>query len=163
MSKALTPSQRRGAAPVGHLAELPAAERGAVLFLRLWCEGASGREAMAEDFCRCFGLEEGHRLIAAQDQLMHLLLGQSRRPLMRHSDGCTCVGADESAFAQMVAASASGDREDATLFGMILMQAHAVPLAMEEAEHLGHAYATLFDPLSRKFGQGFSPIHLRRH
>lgn len=146
------PRPSRGGAPVGHLAELPDVERGAVLFLRKWCSGEAARTTIALDFARAFGAARGSDLAMAQDDLMHLVLGQARRPLMRHADGCACLGGDESAFAQMVAAAASGDAEDAALFALTLIAGGAVPQTIALAELLGLAYADIFAPLPRRFG-----------
>jgi hypothetical protein len=144
---------QRGGASVGHLAELPDVERGAVLFLRQWCLGEAARAIIARDFALVFGTERGARVAAFQDRLMRLMLGQARRPLMRHADGCACIGGDESAFAQMVAAAASGDTDDASLFAMTLIAASAVPDAIALAEEIGLAYAEIFSPLPQCFGQ----------
>ncbi len=146
------PNPSRGGAPVGHLAELPDVERGAVLFLRKWCSGEAARTTIALDFARVFGAAHGSDLTMALDDLMHLMLCQARRPLMHHADGCTCLGGDESAFAQMVAAAASGDAEDATLFALTLIAGPAVPRTIVLAEQLGLAYADIFSPLPRRFG-----------
>ena len=157
------PQPNRGAAPVGHLAELPDVERGAVLFLRHWCEGDAARAAIARDFALVFGSEQGAELAQAQDQLMRLVLGQARRPLMRHSDGCTCIGGDESAFAQMIAAAASGDEELATLFALTLIAAPAVAPVLKLAEQLGLAYADIFSPLAHSLGRHFTRFAPRQH
>lgn len=144
---------QRGGASVGHLAELPEVERGAVLFLRQWCLGDAARAVIARDFALVFGIERGTRVAERQDRLMRLMLGRARRPLMRHADGCACLGGDESAFAQMVAAAASGDHEDAALFAMTLIAAPAVPEAVALAEEIGLAYAEIFSPLALFLGR----------
>jgi hypothetical protein len=150
-----TPKQnyQRGGASVGHLSELPEVERGAVLFLRQWCLGDAARAVIARDFALAFGSERGAATNALQDRLMQVMLGRARRPLMRHADGCACLGGDESAFAQMVAAAASGDLEDASMFAMTLIAAPAVPEAVALAEELGLAYAEIFTPLALSFGR----------
>ncbi len=152
----------RGGAPVGLLSELPAVELGAVLFLRQWCGGDAAREVIARDFTLVFGADRGAMLTQTHDAVMRLVLGQSRRPLMRHAEGCPCLGGDESAFAQMVAAAGSGDVEDATLFAMTLISSQAVPRTVVLAEHIGLAFAEMLDPLSKALGQGYS-LASRRH
>jgi hypothetical protein len=144
---------QRGGASVGHLSELPEVERGAVLFLRQWCLGDAARATIARDFALAFGAERGAEVAALQCRLMRVMLGQARRPLMRHADGCACLGGDECAFAQMVAAAASGDLEDAAMFAMTLIAAPAVPEAVALAEALGLAYAEIFTPLALSFGR----------
>jgi hypothetical protein len=49
------PAVPRGGAPVGMLAELPVLEKGAILFLRLWCDGAGGQRQVAQEFAAAFG------------------------------------------------------------------------------------------------------------
>ena len=153
----------RGATPVGHLADLPAVEKGAVLYLRLWCDGPEARQAIAGDFHLLFGAERGDQLAAALTHVVCLTLGHARRPLMRHGTGCPCLGGDESAFAQMIAAAACGDRDDAVLFGMTLMSAPAVVDLMAEAEQLGLAFAEMFGPAPHHPLRGAPPAPYPLH
>lgn len=158
------PLRHRGGAPVGLVAELPPVERGAVIYLRLWCEGGPTRARIIEDFRFVFGPEEGTRLSAALDRMLTLLMRHSRRPLMYHSLPCRCLGGDESALANMVAAAASGDHEDARLFALSFSHARHIRAITAAAEDIGLA-------LERMMGGGItlpgtppcSPHNSRKH
>lgn len=153
MSSAKVP---RGAAPVGQLAELPAVERLAVLSLRAWCDGGAARARIAEDFQLLLGAE-GPAAVRGFDILMQITLQGARRPLMRHALDCACVGGDECAFANLVAAAAGGDREDAMLFASTLLSGAAAYAAARAAEDLGD----LFLRFARAAGRERPPA--RRH
>jgi hypothetical protein len=134
---------QRGAAPVGLLHELPPVELAAVVYLRAWCEGGAHRQIAEKDFSLVMGDEEGTAAIEAFNTLVTVLLSDARRPVMRHSLGCKCFGGDESAFANMIAAAAGRDREDAYLFACILMTGHAAWLAVQLALRLGQTFLRL--------------------
>ena len=70
------------------------------------------------------------------DELMQLTLTCARRPLMRHGVPCRCFGGDECAFANMLGAATSGDREEAMLFSSILMTGQAAYSVMALAQEL---------------------------
>jgi hypothetical protein len=134
----------RGAAPVGQLADLPMLEQGAVYLLRQWCSDEAGRIAIAHDFTRSLGDEQGVAAVNGLAHLIGLMVGHGRRPFMRHDQNCTCLGGDESAFAQMVAAASAGDTEDAMAFALTMMPAAIAYEAVQTAESLGlfiHALA----------------------
>jgi hypothetical protein len=136
------PELPRGAAPVAVLAELPAVEMAAVLALRLWCSGAEGRARLAADLALALGAaaaDADHGL----SELIRLVVQGGRRPMMRHGIDCPCVGGDESAFAQMVAAAAGGDREDALIFALALMPPVAAFAACQQAGPVGLALLAL--------------------
>lgn len=127
----------RGAATVGMLTELAAQDRAAILAFRNWCDGPSGREAVARDFARAFsGGRAAHELNAFAD-LVGMMLSAPRRSIMRHGVACACFGGDEAAFAHMVAAAAIGDQEDAMAFALILMQPNAAWQAVQQARDVG--------------------------
>ena len=132
-------SPNRGGAPVGHLAELPPLERSAVLYLRKWCSGPEGREAVAQDFSQVFQPARAAHEVNTFAALITYLSEGCRRPIMRHDFGCTCFGGDESAFANMVAASVAGDREDAMVFALSLMRPDMAWQAVTAAEEFGLA------------------------
>lgn len=62
---------------------------------------------------------------------------------MRHGLGCKCFGGDESAFANMIAAAAGQDHEDAQLFACTLMIGHTAWPAVQLALGLGQAFLRL--------------------
>lgn len=134
---------RRGGAPVGVIAELPDVELGAVLLLRLWCEGDGGRAQIARDFLLCFETGRAAAEFENLDRLVRVVVQGGRRPLMRHGINCTCFGGDESAFAHMVAAAAAGDREEAMAFALALMSPDAAFAAVQMAESTGLAIHSL--------------------
>ena len=72
-----------------------------------------------------------------------------RRPLIRHHETCRCVGGDEAAFANMVAAAASQDREDAALLATNFMRADMAMLVVAEAEEFGMSLKQLGIAISR--------------
>jgi hypothetical protein len=134
---------QRGAAPVGFLHELPPVELAAIIYLRAWCEGGSSRQIIDKDFCLVMGKEAGAKADRSFDALMAMFLNNARRPVMRHGLGCKCFGGDESAFANMIAAAAGQDREDAQLFACTLMTGHAIWSAVQLALGLGQAFLRL--------------------
>ncbi|MEF3049046.1 hypothetical protein V3C85_17705 [Tabrizicola sp. L79] len=135
--------RRRGAAPVGHLQELPPAELAAIVYLRAWCEGGAERQIISEDFRRVMGDAEGVHAVDTFNALMGVLLRNARRPIMRHGLGCRCFGGDESAFAQMLAAAVSQDRDDAMLFAATLVKGDAAWAAVQLAVDLQQVFLRL--------------------
>ena len=136
-------SPQRGAAPVGHLHELPPVELAAIVYLRAWCEGGPDREIIAKDFCLVMGDAAGAVAVGDFGALMTALLNSARRPVMRHGLGCRCFGGDESAFANMIAAAAGQDREDAMLYACTLMKSDAAWAAVQVALRLGQVFLRL--------------------
>jgi hypothetical protein len=115
-----TAATRRGGVPVGHLAELPQVEAGAVVCLRLWCDGAEAQGRLWSDMTGALGAGPAREALRALERLVGQLVRHGRRPLMRHHRDCACVGADEAAFATMVAAAVEGQHEDAALLASLL-------------------------------------------
>ena len=151
----------RGAAPIGLVGDLPVLEQGAVVLLRQWCDGEDGQDAVAADFARSLGHDRGAEAAHALAQLVTLFVQHGRHPLMRHGVQCRCLGGDESAFALMVAAAASGDREDAMAFALTMMPADAAFTATMMAAPLGLAIQAMARSLRR--GPVFIPSHQRPH
>lgn len=136
-------SPPRGAAPVGHLHELPPVELAAIVYLRAWCQGGMDCEIVAKDFRLVVGEAAGAATVGDFDTLMTTLLNNARRPIMRHSLACKRFGGDESAFANMIAAAAVQDRDDAMLFASILMTGHAAWAAVQSALGLSQVFFRL--------------------
>ena len=125
-----------GAAPVGYLAELPPLERRVIHCLRLWCAGPDGPDVMSHELVARHG-DGGRGLAADFGDLVRIMAGHSRRPLMGHAPGCPCAGADECVFARFVALAAEGAREDAVLMAALMVRADlALALALQ-AERIG--------------------------
>lgn len=134
-----TYSSIRGGTPVGYLAELPAVEAGAVLYLRLWCGGATARARVREDFATALGTGAGHRAVQAFEELCELCVRHGRRPLMRHQVGCRCLGADESCFANFIGYASEGAREDALLIATNIVRPDMAGALVGLAEDFGMA------------------------
>lgn len=128
----------RGGAPVGQLREMGAVEQAAVLCLRGWCDSAT-RDTIADSLRLSLGREAGADAVADLDALMRVATRGARRPLMRHDFACHCVGGDECAFAQMMAAAAMQDDEEATLFACTLLRGPAAFEAVRLAGAFGPA------------------------
>ncbi|MBI6630779.1 hypothetical protein [Pontibaca salina] len=130
----------RGGAAVGQLQELPPVELSAVLYLRAWCEGGAHRYGVLQDFRLLMGDEIGQQQFEDFDALMRLCLSTARCPLMRHGLTCRCFGGHESVFAQMIAAAAGQDREDAMMFAATFLTGEAAWQAVQIAEGLGQCF-----------------------
>lgn len=112
----------RGAAPVGLLAELDGVEAVSVVYLRLWCDGPDAQARVWNDFAVALGAPQGRRACKAFEELCALCVRNGRRRLMRHAVQCKCLGADESCFANLVAAAAAGQRDDALMLATLLVR-----------------------------------------
>ncbi|MFT6676100.1 MAG: hypothetical protein ACJAVM_002302 [Sulfitobacter sp.] len=136
-------STRRGAAPVGFITELPAIEAASVLYLRLWSDGPDQQSEVMKDFQAALGLKKGVKAVATLEQLFSLCARFGRRPLMRHSVDCKCLGADESCFANFIAAAVDGDREDALLMATLLVRPDVAPQIAALASEFGLALKSM--------------------
>jgi len=74
---------------------------------------------------------------------------------MRHQETCQCFGGDESAVANMVAAAAAGDMEEALLLAGHLVPAEVAKELMKPAEEIGLA----FDRMLMQFHEKFTSTH----
>lgn len=155
-SKVTQASPVRGGAAVGMLEDMPPLERGVVQLLRQWCDGEAARIAVAEDFTAIFGAEQAAIEVNNLAHLITLMVQMGRRPLMRHQTNCSCLGGDESAFAQMVAAATAGDREDAMAFALTMLPPDIAFEAVQVAEHVGRATLDIIHRLSATGGY-FAP------
>ncbi|PPB80793.1 hypothetical protein LV82_01525 [Albidovulum inexpectatum] len=152
---------QRGAAPVGHLRELPPLEMTAVFYFRAWCAGLPDRGYIARDFRLVMGEIAGDEAADEFDALMTVLTRHARRPIMHHALDCGCLGGDESAFANMIAAAAVGDCDDALLFAAALTRGDAAYPVVRMAQRMGRAFlrvARVADHLPRPDVTG-KPIH----
>ncbi|MFS4582510.1 hypothetical protein [Phaeobacter sp. C3_T13_0] len=112
----------RGGATVGLLTDLPALEATAVRHLRHWFSGAETRIALQHELQTSLGPVLGRQAYENFGRLCNFCVSEGRRPLVRHGMTCTCLGADENCFANLVAAAAHGEYEDATLFAALIVQ-----------------------------------------
>ncbi|MDK3074249.1 hypothetical protein QO034_14110 [Sedimentitalea sp. JM2-8] len=133
----------RGGAAVGVLDDLGPTEMAAVLYLRLWCDGAQAQQRVWNDFAGALGAGHGRTALNSLESLCRLCADHGRRPLMRHGVKCRCLGADEACFANFVAAAADGDTEDAMLLATLLVRADIAPCLLDAARSLGLALRRL--------------------
>ncbi len=145
----------RGSAPVGHIDELPPLEMTAIVYLRMWCEGGLSRQQVRDDFILAFGHSMGSVHSATFSSFMLLLIHKSRRKIMRHKSSCQCFGGDESAIANMIAAAAVGDIDDALLLASHLVPSETAQELIQPAEEIGLA----FDQMLGQFHTKFMPTH----
>ena len=133
-------AQNRGSAPVGLINELDGIEAASVIYLRLWCDGPKSQAKVRDDFSTSLGRHHGQRALNSFEELCALCTRHGRRPLMRHSVQCKCLGADESCFANFIATAATGEREDALLIATLLVRADVAPLVAALAADVGLAF-----------------------
>ena len=131
--------QNRGGAPVGFITELGSIEAASVIYLRLWCDGPESQSLVWNDFASGLGPDQGRKAIQSFEELCTLCARHGRRPLMRHSVQCKCIGADESCFANFIATAVDGEREDVLLIATLLVRPDVAPLIASLATNFGLA------------------------
>lgn len=129
----------RGGAPVGYITELEPIEAGAVLYLRLWCDGPDSQAQVWNDFAVALGPKNGRKALKSFERLCDLCVRHGRRPLMRHHVTCKCLGADESCFANFVGYASEGEREDALLIATTIVRPDMAPSLVGLAQEFGLA------------------------
>lgn len=132
-----------GSATIATLDALPPAQGVAVRMLRDWCEGPQTQAAVWNAFAALLGPAAGRAAVADLEGLVRLLVGEGRRPLMRHGRACGCVGADEAFFATLVSVAALHEREDAMMIAALILPASRAGCAADLARRLGLAIAQL--------------------
>ncbi len=134
---AITP--HRGGAPVGFVTELGPVEAGAVLYLRMWCDGPDAQIQVWNDFATALGSQQGREALKSFETLCDLCARYGRRPLMRHHVTCECLGADESCFANFVGYASEGEHEDALLIATTIVRPDIAPCLVGLAQEVGLA------------------------
>jgi len=114
--------RQMAAAPTAYLRQLDDLNACAVIYLRLWCDGAEGRAAVRRDLTNGLGPRRASTAIDAFETVISLLSQHHQRKLMRHAVDCPCLGADEATFAQFIATAATGEREDALWMAMDIVR-----------------------------------------
>lgn len=109
------------------------------MYLRLWGDGVQGRADAASDFEIALGMECGRAAMMTLDHLCSLCAHHGRRPLVRHGRSCSCLGADENCFAQMIGAASEGAREDAMMMASLIVRPDFAPALASLSEELGLA------------------------
>ncbi|NSX55972.1 hypothetical protein [Parasulfitobacter algicola] len=131
--------EKRGGAPVGFITELDGIEAASVIYLRLWCDGPDAQASVWNDFASSFGATQGRKVLKSFEHMCNLCSQYGRRPLMRHSVNCKCLGSDESCFANFIATAVTGDRDDAMLIATLLVRPDIAPLLTSLATDFGLA------------------------
>jgi len=130
--------------PVGRIDELDPHRARAVRLFRLACAGERAR--LAEEFGTRFGAAEAEEMVAGLARLMQALTANAPRPLVYHGENCRCVGAHENAFAELLAAAATGSEEDALLFAAALAPGARAEIVARLAAPLGLVVRALAMP-----------------
>lgn len=133
------PVRPAGGAPVADLRTLEPDRGLAVLLLRDWFDGAEGRERVTAVLTDALGPHAGAPAVEAWGELCGILAAQARRPVMRHSTSCSCVGADEAVVSLAVQLAARGEREDAMMVLALLIPGDRLLCALSAAERTGLA------------------------
>jgi hypothetical protein len=131
--------ENRGGAPVGFITELNGVEAAAVIYMRLWCNGPESQANVWQDFASGLGAVDGRKVLKTFEELCRMCSQHGRRPLMRHSLDCKCLGADEACFANFIATAAFGDREDAMLIATLIVRPDVAPMITSLASDFGLA------------------------
>ncbi|GFE66230.1 hypothetical protein [Litoreibacter roseus] len=146
---------KRGGASVGVINTLQPWEADLILNLRLWCEGPVGQAQVWNSFATSLPRGTAADEMHAFEALVGALIRHAHRPLVRHSVGCACVGADESVFAHLVATASDGDLGEASLIATLLVTAaHAEQVALlagqvgQSARQMSQYHAHKTDALS---------------
>jgi len=124
----ISPQESRGAAPIGHMHELPPLEMLVIVYLRMWCEGGPSRVQMRKNFILALGQNVVSLHSSTFASFMLVLIHKSRRNIMRHQATCKCFGGDES------------DIEEALLFTSHLVPSKTAHELMQPAEEVGLAF-----------------------
>lgn len=146
-------NSNRGGAPVGLVTELDSVEAASVVYLRLWLDGPDAQAQVWNDFATSLGPDQGRKALQSFDDLCSLCARHGRRPLMRHSVQCECLGADESCFANFIATAATGEREDAMLMATLLVRPDMAPIIASLAADVGLAFRRMRLGAPRDLGQ----------
>ncbi|MEX0349192.1 MAG: hypothetical protein AB3N15_07165 [Paracoccaceae bacterium] len=141
-------ARHRGGEVVGRVDDLAPVEAGAVMFLRM--RGSSAREQEARDMRLMREVDASARALETLGRICSLCAQHGRRPLMRHSLGCDCLGADENFFAQMVGAAADGGREDAMMLATLIVRPDFAPALAALSEEFGLTLKAMSGPVTRR-------------
>ena len=129
----------RGGAPVGYVSELGPVEAGAVIYLRLWCDGPDSQSQVRKDFALALGVHCGRKALHSFETLCDLCVRHGRRPLMRHQVESRCLGADESCFANFIGYASEGEQEDALMIATTIVNPGMAPALVGLAQEFGLA------------------------
>lgn len=122
-------AQNRGGASVGVLMHLEPWEADLIVTLRLWCDSPEGQAKVWNEFATTLPKGQAAHEMRAFEQLVSTIAAYAHRPLVRHSVGCACMGADEGVFAHLVRTASTGDLGEASQIATLLVTA-------AQAEHV---------------------------
>lgn len=118
----MTPDQHaHGGAAVAVLNQMQAWEANLVLNLRLWCEGPSGQQQVWNEYRAALKSTDAHLECHAFETLVRTIVSAAHRPMIRHHVGCSCVGADEAVFVNLIRFASEGHLNDAALVATLLI------------------------------------------
>ncbi|QFT60391.1 hypothetical protein FIU94_16295 [Sulfitobacter sp. THAF37] len=118
-----------GSTVVGRLTHVPPWEAELILSMRLWMDSLEGQAKVGTGFARCFGAAGGQAEVRQFERLLTALCAYARRPLVRHSLGCDCIGSDEAVLQTLVREAARGNLAEAAMVASLLVPA-------SQAEHV---------------------------
>ncbi|WP_299350519.1 hypothetical protein [uncultured Shimia sp.] len=124
---------------MGLVSELDPVAESAVRGLRAWCDGPESMRSFQNRLGYQVGKDNAEAIGDTLAQLCDLCFRHGRRPLARHHAACKCLGADESCFANFVAAAGEGAHEDAMLIAMLIVRPDFAPCMIGLAANLGAA------------------------
>ncbi|WP_263845167.1 hypothetical protein [Roseobacter sinensis] len=116
-------AQNRGGASVGVLMHLEPWEADLIVTLRLWCSTPDGQARVWNEFAMTLPKGKATGEMRAFEELVSTVAHYAHRPLVRHSVGCACIGADEGVFAHLVRVASEGDLGEAAQVATLLVTA----------------------------------------
>lgn len=156
----------RGAAAIGLLREMDNVEANAVRFLRLWYDGPEAQASVWNALATSLGTRHARSALRSFEELCALCAQHGRRPLMRHSVGCTCLGGDEACFAHIVCSAAEGAPEDAFLLAVNIVRPDVAAAVVSLAQEFGLALrrmTAINDPSLPPLQAGPAPDRSKLH
>lgn len=154
-------SPTRGGAAVGLLKDLTALEAGAVRYFRYWFSGQQAQAELHQAFHSALGPDLAKCAFDSFGQLCDFCITHGRRPLIRHGMTCSCLGADENCFANLVAAATQGEAEDADLLAALIVTPQQAQTLSALAAQTGVLLQEITgrQPSRRIFSSGPTTLH----
>ena len=133
--KNLRPSlDATGFKPVGFLNEISDIESVAISLLRSWCNGNDEQFEMTSKLILYLGKEKGFEARSNLNELYKILFHRSRRNFMCHNSNCSCIGAHEAYFANIILALANEDIEEAEILASLFLEMNIIGNFLEIAK-----------------------------
>src|SRR6185436_12085878 len=99
--------------------------------------GPDGPDEVHREIAGRLGERSADLVVEELGELLRLVAGHARRPLLGHAPECPCAGGDECVFARFVALAAEGAREEATLMAALLVRPDVALCLAGRAEMVG--------------------------